>query len=193
MKRTTEEKAITLVALIITIIVLLTLAMVTIAAVRGDGIIAHAENAVNTYEQKVSEENTILGNYLQMIQNNIPGGGSVPRVAVETIATENSTINGQAYSSTNPVIPKGFMAINTDTSSWDAANGPEVTKGLVIDDGTGNQFVWIPVANINDMVKPAAAGGVDKNGRTNYQGRLYNFFGTGDNITATEMTNYGQE
>ena len=58
---------------------------------------------------------------------------------------KNSTIDGQAYSSTNPIIPAGFTAINTGTSNWDAASGPEVDNGLVIRDEAGNEFVWVPV------------------------------------------------
>ena len=58
---------------------------------------------------------------------------------------KNSTIDGEAYSSTNPIIPAGFRAINTTTSSWDAVSGPEVDNGLVIQDESGNEFVWVPV------------------------------------------------
>ena len=67
MKKTTEEKAITLIVLIISVIIL---AMVTIAAAQGDGIFLHAENAVNAYEKSSSDENAILINYLQIVENN---------------------------------------------------------------------------------------------------------------------------
>ena len=60
MKRTKAQKGITLVALIITIIVLLILAMVTINAVMDDGIIKHAKHATNKHEEEQSKEKVAL-------------------------------------------------------------------------------------------------------------------------------------
>ena len=63
--------------------------------------------------------------------------------------TKTSTINGDNPSSENPTIPEGFKPVNTDTSNWgDGKNTPtqeDVSAGLVIEDGKGNQFVWVPV------------------------------------------------
>jgi len=61
-------------------------------------------------------------------------------VGINVIATLNSTINGGAATYSNPIIPKGFKAINDGTTwptNWDT--------GLVIEDVSGNQFVWVPV------------------------------------------------
>ena len=87
------------------------------------------------------------------------GGGDdpttdMPVATVNVKATVDSTINGEAYSSSNPIIPAGFTPINivdndatevNEASSWDAENGPEVNKGLVIQDDNDNQFVWVPL------------------------------------------------
>ena len=51
---------------------------------------------------------------------------------------------------------------------------------------TRNQFVWVPVDDISKMAN--VTSGTDTNGRTNYQGKLYDFSTSG----ATEMTGYGQ-
>ena len=51
-----EQKGITLVALIITIIVLLILAMVSISLVMNGGIISRANNAVNNYASAEANE-----------------------------------------------------------------------------------------------------------------------------------------
>ena len=51
-----EQKGITLVALIITIIVLLILAMVSITLVMNDGIINRANNAVTAYQTAENDE-----------------------------------------------------------------------------------------------------------------------------------------
>ena len=55
------DKGITLVALIITIIVLLILAGVSISMVLGDnGLINKAQNSVNTYDNSAVKENVML-------------------------------------------------------------------------------------------------------------------------------------
>ena len=43
----------------------------------------------------------------------------------------------------NPIIPKGFAPINDGDAKWGTATG--WTKGLVIKDEKGNEFVWVPV------------------------------------------------
>jgi len=61
-------------------------------------------------------------------------------LGINVIASVNSTVNAGVAAYSNPIIPKGFKAINTTTSwptDWD--------KGLVIEDVIGNQFVWVPV------------------------------------------------
>lgn len=72
----------------------------------------------------------------------------MPVATVGNEVSENSTINGKIYSNNNPIIPAGFKAINVTTkgheSYWDKEGGPQVSKGLVISDGT-SEFVWIPV------------------------------------------------
>ena len=196
-RKSKTEKGITLIALIITIVVLLILAVVAISSIQNDGIIGKATDTSKHYNDAVANEQTILDTYLnylnsngQEIGGNTPSQEGIVLRAGETKASEkqstNSTINGGAYSATNPIIPAGFMAVNTATSKWTEGNlAEEVKKGLVITDGT-NEFVWIPVADINEMVK--VTSGKDANGRTNYEGKLYDFTSTG----ATEKTNYGQ-
>ncbi len=72
---------------------------------------------------------------------------------VSELKTYNATFSGATtgYSYNNPVIPAGFMVVNTDDASWTLAGGiPQGwDKGLVIVDSYGNQFVWIPVDGTN--------------------------------------------
>ncbi len=63
-----ENKAITLVALIITIIVLLILAVVTISAVNEGSLFSHANNAATTYSEAQKEENTMIANWLTELE-----------------------------------------------------------------------------------------------------------------------------
>ena len=54
------QKGITLVALVITIIVLLILAMVSISIVYNQGLIQKSKEAVETHNEKAKEENSTL-------------------------------------------------------------------------------------------------------------------------------------
>ena len=47
----------------------------------------------------------------------------------------------------NPIVPNGFKKVETNTASWKVIdNVPSGwNEGLVIEDNTGNQFVWVPV------------------------------------------------
>ena len=158
------NKGITLIALIITIIVLLILAIVAIRAVTGDGILAHAKNARDKWDEATAEEEAMLGNLTNYITdqsgNNLPAGETYVKVYKDTPAPDNGTINGEKPNADNPIIPKGFIPLDqTDgTSNWgdgnSVPNAQSVKNGLVITDNLddGNEFVWIPVKNINDMV-----------------------------------------
>ena len=55
-----ENKGITLIALVITIIILLILAIVTINILINEGIIGHAETAVNAYDERQAREQVML-------------------------------------------------------------------------------------------------------------------------------------
>lgn len=59
---------------------------------------------------------------------------------VDETQTFNLKPDGTYY---NPVIPKGFKPVNYGDAIWGSVDG--WTKGLVIRDGTGNEFVWVPV------------------------------------------------
>ncbi len=69
-------------------------------------------------------------------------------LGVNVIATDNTTVNGGAASYNNPIIPKGFKAINTTDASWTNLS-TDWNLGLVIEDEAGNQFVWVPVDGVN--------------------------------------------
>ncbi|MDD2376224.1 MAG: hypothetical protein PHD15_03185 [Clostridia bacterium] len=79
-------------------------------------------------------------------------------VAVNVIATENSTLDGKFSEYNNPIIPKGFKAIEDGTvwpTNWNT--------GLVIEDASGNQFVWVPVDGINVSYAKWCITGIEYN------------------------------
>ena len=95
--------------------------------------------------------------------------------------TKTSTINGAVASANNPTIPAGFKPMDVTTgqtpATWgDGTSAPSeqsVKNGLVITDGT-NEFVWIPVENIDEMAREID-GTNDNNGNKKYRGVLYKF------------------
>ncbi|MNI36253.1 hypothetical protein D3C73_902970 [compost metagenome] len=69
---------------------------------------------------------------------------------VSQVRTENTTFDGltNGFDYNNPVIPASFVAVNTDDAKW---NSPDIQwdNGLVIQDQSGNQFVWVPIDGTN--------------------------------------------
>jgi len=62
MKRNKTQKGISLIALIITIVVMLVLASVAISEMKGKGIIGHAGNQYNLVNEKLEDQNELLKN-----------------------------------------------------------------------------------------------------------------------------------
>ena len=132
------KKGITLIALVITIIVLLILAGVTIATLTGEnGILTKASGAKENTRVAKEKEKQILNQYEQMINTNID-----ERTLVTLINyTNHDNILAKDIKGNLITIPGGFKV--SDES------GETVQQGIVIEDENGNQFVWIPVSNIN--------------------------------------------
>lgn len=63
------QKGITLVALVITIIILLILAGISIATLSGSGLFENARKAENQYGTKANEENKTLQDYEKWVNN----------------------------------------------------------------------------------------------------------------------------
>ena len=191
-----HNKGITLIALILTIIVLLILAVVAINAVKGDGIIAHAKNARDLYRTKSEEENALLQNYLEQINKEINGGGSSSDgdKKIDGITVKGSLNAIISTTANTPLtddfgnkikVPAGFKIITkTDTENTDlnyTADDIDVTKGIVVEDGEGNQFVWIPVGTIYTDAEKTEA-----NAKTITLGRYSNFTKTNNAYTVAQ-------
>ena len=141
-----HQTGITLIALVVTIVVLLILAGVTINALFGDsGIIQKAKDAQNKVEESIQKDmNEIdaLNNWLN--ENSGEGGNNNTTLkSYDEASKENGILEENAvYTDEDDVtvtIPKGFKVIA------DTEGEQTVSKGLVIQDKDGNEFVWIPV------------------------------------------------
>ena len=143
-----QTKGITLIALVITIIVLLILAGVSIAMLTGEnGILTQAQRAANETENAAQNEAAILDEYNEYL-NNVTGGGSTG--GGDTGEGTLGTVTGDETSNTTVedslgnkvVIPPGFIVQNPTDN---------VEDGIVIVDDDesrptyGSEFVWIPV------------------------------------------------
>ncbi len=161
LKKTKEEdkmlrnkKGITLVALVVTIVVLLILAGVSISLiVDNNGIIKRSKDARSKYGEAKDNEQAQMSRVSDWIDNQVGGNGGTkvnPTVpGWENKKDDNSTINGGEGNANNPTIPAGYTPINTDTSNWgDGSSAPtqdSVDHGLVINDDSNNEWVWVPV------------------------------------------------
>ena len=64
-----ENKGITLIALIITIIILLILAGITIEQINNNGLFKNTKIASEKYKNKSDEEKEVLSNYINSVNN----------------------------------------------------------------------------------------------------------------------------
>ena len=145
-----QANGITLIALVITIIVLLILAGVSIAMLTGqNGILSQAQNAKKQTEQASENENKDMDKTIAIINDYT--GSTLGKNQIDKNRTLSGAENGYTYK--NPVIPKGFRAVN-DGAAWYYTDDESTevkgwNDGLVIEDEKGNQFVWVPVDGTN--------------------------------------------
>ena len=127
-----QVKGITLIALVVTIIVLLILAGVALNLTIGqNGIFQRAQDAANTWRNAEANEQSALNDLSSWMDQylNGNGGGEDNQGAIKV----SFKIEGEKV--TTPPIPSGFSHVD----------GTEINSGYVIQDGDGNQFVWVPV------------------------------------------------
>ena len=142
-----NNKGITLVALVVTIVVLLILAGVSINLVLGNnGIIAKAKEAETKSAEASQNDLKGMNGLVSEMEGALAGNGS----------TGSGSGNGNTGSGNNFVtkntevtypdgkvwIPEGFKVADDSAST--------VQGGVVIEDKDRNQFVWVPVATIAD-------------------------------------------
>ena len=140
-----QEKGITLIALVVTIVVLLILAGVSLSLVlNNNGVISRAKEAKNRYAEAQTNEEKQLNEVSDWIKETVG----------DTTGGSGSTVDGVP-------IPAGFVYVGGTKASGlvisDAAADNEKYKGqtTVGTDLVGNQFVWIPVENIADYKRTA--------------------------------------
>jgi len=150
------DGGITLIALVVTVVVLLILAGVSLNLVIGnEGILTRSKEAVDKYGKQAENEQQGLNDVETWLGEQFGGStGSgedkgVIKVPVNTKATKNGTIDGKEANINNPIIPEGYTPINAGSATWgDGSSAPtqsSIDNGLVIKDDSNNEWVWIPV------------------------------------------------
>ena len=173
-----KNEGITLVALIITIVVMLILVAVSVNVIIKSNLIGTAEKAGDKYRTASEEEKSgvieIDGKKYNSIEDYMAGKEKLPDIKAGERATENSNYNGA-------VIPEGFTVSKAEGETT-------IDEGLVIylindktdeeiknltwsgDElenlkNTYDQFVWIPISHeqINNMFICQAKDGTNGN------------------------------
>ena len=121
-----KNKGITLVALVVTIVVLLILAGVSINLVLGNnGIIAKAKEAETKSAEASQNDLKGMNGLVSEMEGALAGNGST-----------GSGNGGKLEPETVPYLPSDDFHYDTSTS---------VDTGLVIQDASGNEYVWVVV------------------------------------------------
>ena len=165
--RSKNNKGITLVALVITIIILLILAGISIMSLTNTGIFGKAQDAKTKTAEAETNQKATLDEYETELNKYGAGtnggnqgggqGGGASTVGDGTVDKVISTTENKELTDAKEnkiVIPAGFKIVKTGTNYENTANNEiTVDKGIVVEDATGtatngSQFVWIPVGTI---------------------------------------------
>ena len=174
-----KDRGITLVALVITIIILLILAGITISSLTNTGLFGRAKEAKEKTQAAEANQAKTLNEYEDAVKQY--GSASQPTTVKKVadnigsvISTTDNTELEDEYGN-KIVVPAGFKIVSDSTTG----NATTVNNGIVIEDATtgataGSQFVWIPVGKIyTDTAK------TDANAKTIELGR-YSFDSNGN-------------
>ena len=138
-----KQKGITLVALVVTIVVLLILAGVSINLVLGDnGIVKKAQGAKTKSAEASQNDLTSMDELAKELEDVINENGNIDDES--KFMKENTKVT---YPDGDVWIPEGLKIADDSASN--------VQGGVVIEDKDGNQFVWVPVATIADYKRTA--------------------------------------
>ena len=195
-----QVKGITLVALVVTIIVLLILSGVAInLSIGEDGIFRRAQEGAKVYQNASENEKIELDKVSNYIDDYLNGNNKedeeeklseVEEAIKNGTVYENNTTIYDKYS--NPVkVPAGFKLAQD--------SGTDVTKGIVIEDAEagdeiskGNQYIWVPIGdvkyNANGDIKTINLGRYSFDAR--YNSDTQQLEGTGTTTMRQSADNY---
>ena len=146
-----NNKGITLVALVVTIVVLLILAVVSINLVLGDnGIVKKAQDAKTKSAEASENDLKGMNSLVSEMEGALAGNGGAGGSGTDT------KVPAEATAETAPYFPDNTFTKKEGT----------IDKGLVIQDTSGNEYVWVVVPkslynntayNSNNAKKPSSS------------------------------------
>jgi len=144
MKEKNSNRGITLKAWMITVIVMLILAGVTINLTLGEnGIFTTAGKAAKNYTDAQNKEMADIDNFTNIVDKTIHSLQNNYEIAGTIIKTENN-INYTADGAGNIIpVPVGFSPLTTKEQ------GTKYTGFVIKNDIDGNEFVWVPVEGMS--------------------------------------------
>ena len=133
-----NNKGITLVALVVTIVVLLILAGVSINLVLGDnGIVKKAQDAKTKSAEASENDLKGMNSLVSEMEGALAGNGGAGGSGTDT------KVPAEATAETAPYFPDNTFTKKEGT----------IDKGLVIQDASGNEYVWVVVPRTTAVYK----------------------------------------
>ena len=131
-----KNKGITLVALVVTIVVLLILAGVSINLVLGNnGIIAKAKDAETKSAEASQNDLKGMNGLVSEMEGALAGNGSTGSGSGNGGSATDTKVPAEATAETAPYFPDNTFTKKEGT----------IDTGLVIQDASGNEYVWVVV------------------------------------------------
>ena len=144
-----NNKGITLVALVVTIVVLLILAGVSINLVLGDnGIIAKAKEAQRKSAEASQNDLIGMNELAQQLEEQINGSAGSGGNGGAGGSGTGTKVPAEATAETAPYFPDNTFTKKEGT----------IDTGLVIQDASGNEYVWVVVPRTTAVYKTTGLG-----------------------------------
>ena len=152
-----QVKGITLVALVVTIIILLILAGTAINLTLGeDGIFKKAGEGAQIYQNASKNEKIEIDKVSNYIDDYLNANKNEDNEEEKLSEVEEAIKNGTVYKTNTTIYDEYKNPIKVPTGFKIAEDsGTDVTKGVVIEDvhagdeiSKGNQYVWVPIGNV---------------------------------------------
>ncbi len=132
-KKINREKGITLIALVITIIILLILAGISISALTNQGLFKNAKTAQNATEKAEAEQGQRLNEYEDEINKYLPNNDKMEGKLVDASAIAKATDTEKATNYYGKTVT-GYTPVNGTTVGWKIFYADESNIYLIADD-----------------------------------------------------------
>ena len=144
-----KNKGITLVALVVTIVVLLILSGVSINLVLGNnGIIAKAKDAETKSAEASQNDLKGMNGLVSEMEGALAGNGSTGSGSGNGGSATDTKVPAEATAETAPYFPDNTFTKKEGT----------IDTGLVIQDASGNEYVWVVVPRTTAVYKTTGLG-----------------------------------